>query len=495
MGSITNPPFQVLDDTRPQDKSLPAFMVSRTRGFLPRMDPIVNLPADFDALESILQRMPVKTASGEPGLLALNKLGPEVDGHFPDLTDVMDRYEDDLPLMNALYRDYSFLASAYLLEPCHERFVKGEGYGLGRQVLPRNISGPIARCAEICGFKPFMEYAGSYALFNYRLEDPAAGLDYNNLRLIRAFEHGLDPSSSEAGFVLVHIDMVKHSGPLVAGAMDCLDVASHAGSALGSVEERTALNKGLSAMLSAMVSINGVMETMWAKSRPTEYTSFRTFIFGITSQSMFPNGVVYEGLNDNQPLSFRGESGANDSMVPLMDNLLQVPMPDTPLTQILKDFRQYRPSNHKAFLQFVKDKSLEVQLKAFALGRGAAATTTAKGGAETDQQQQQQLIRESRSLWLQLLNQVRDFRWRHWCFAREYILKRTSHPTATGGSPIVTWLPNQLEAVLEEMAQLYTSSEGLGRTCDDIMESAMRQRETLRKEVDKYCAERGVTRG
>lgn len=29
---------------------------------------------------------------------------------------------------------------------------------------------------------------------------------------------------------------------------------------------------------------------------------------------MFPNGVVYEGVSD-QPMSFRGESGANDSMV------------------------------------------------------------------------------------------------------------------------------------------------------------------------------------
>jgi len=37
------------------------------------------------------------------------------------------------------------------------------------------------------GFKPFMEYAGSYALFNYRLQDPALGLEYSNLRLIRAF--------------------------------------------------------------------------------------------------------------------------------------------------------------------------------------------------------------------------------------------------------------------------------------------------------------------
>lgn len=489
MGSLGAPPFHVLNDARPDDNSLPAFMVSTTRGFLPRADPVVTLPSEFDALESILQRMPVKTASGEPGLLALGTLGDEVSTSFPNLAAAMDLYKHDLPLMNALYRDYSFLASAYLLEPCHHRFIKGEPYGLGRQVLPANISQPIARCAEICGFKPFMEYAGSYALFNYRLEDPKGGMEYSNLRLIRAFEHGLDPSSSEAGFVLVHIDMVRNSGPLVAGTVEALGAAGDAAAGGSAVESRVALNAGLASILGAMRKINGVMETMWSKSRPTEYTSFRTFIFGITSQSMFPNGVVYEGLdNGGKPLSFRGESGANDSIVPLMDNLLQLPMPNTPLTEILKDFREYRPSNHKGFLMHVKERSLEVDLKRFALGLESPSPVD---------EEQRELLRESRSLWLQILDQVRDFRWRHWCFAREYILKRTSHPTATGGSPIVTWLPNQLEAVLEEMVNVYEGTkgdDGLGRTAEDVMEAALRQRNTLRKEVDKYCAERGVSR-
>ncbi|PHH66966.1 hypothetical protein CDD81_5318 [Ophiocordyceps australis] len=492
MGSLsTTPPFQVLNDTRPNDTSLPAFMVSTTRGFLPRMDPIATLPQEFSPLESILQRMPVKTASGEPGLLAKSQLGQEVDSSFPDLTEAMDLYKDNLPLMNALYRDYSFLASAYLLEPCHERFVRGEGYGLGRQVLPKNIALPIARCAEICGFKPFMEYAGSYALFNYKLHDSAAGLEYSNVRLIRAFEHGLDPDSSEAGFVKVHIDMVKHSGPLVAGTMQCLDAVEKMALApyTQQPQHRAALNEGLGQVLGAMKLINGVMETMWAKSRPTEYTSFRTFIFGITSQSMFPNGVIYEGLNDGQPMSFRGESGANDSMVPLMDNLLQVTMPDTPLTEILRDFREYRPSNHKAFLQNVRERASELDMKKRALVLDAECSS---GNEEMRDQ-----VRETRGLWLQILDQVRDFRWRHWCFAREYILKRTSHPTATGGSPIVTWLPNQLQAVLSEMAHVGAQSarldaRGLGRVCDNILDMAKRQHETLRKEVDKYCAERGV---
>ena len=148
MGSVGTS-FHVLDDTKPEDTSLPAFMVSKTRGFLPRMDPIVTLPSDFDVLESILQRMPIKTENGAPGLLAEGKLGDVVNTELPDFTDKVDQYKANLPLVNALYRDYSFLASAYLLEPCHQRFVRGESYGLGRNVLPANVARPIARCAEM----------------------------------------------------------------------------------------------------------------------------------------------------------------------------------------------------------------------------------------------------------------------------------------------------------------------------------------------------------
>jgi len=33
--------------------------------------------------------------------------------------------------------------------------------------------------------------------------------------------------------------------------------------------------------------------------------------------------------------------------IPLCDNLLQIEMPKTPLTEILNDFRSYRPGNHR----------------------------------------------------------------------------------------------------------------------------------------------------
>jgi indoleamine 2,3-dioxygenase len=146
-------------------------------------------------------------------------------------------------------------------------------------------------------------------------------------------------------------------------------------------------------------------------------------------------------------------------------------MPDTPLTAILQDFRSYRPGNHRQFLEHVKATSLSLSLKSFAL---SAPSSTA--------------------LYLLALNQVRDFRWRHWCFTREYILKKTTHPVATGGSPIVTWLPNQLTAVLDSMVAVWEGcgKTGLGKECEEIMEAVVVQRETLRKEVEKYCAERGV---
>jgi len=253
MGSIaTAPPFNVLRDTKPEDTTMPAFMVSTTRGFLPRQEPIIELPTEFGVLESILTRMPIKTLDGMPGLLATFTLGETVLKELPDLTPAINKYKDNLPLMNAIYRDYSFLASAYLLEPCHERYLKGEGYGLGRQTLPSVIALPISRCAELAGFKPFMEYAGSYALFNYRLEDPKKGLEYDNLRLIRAFEHGLDPKSSEAGFVLVHVDMVQNSGPLVDGVVSALDACES--------NDRESFNVGMEKVVTSMTKVNKVMD-------------------------------------------------------------------------------------------------------------------------------------------------------------------------------------------------------------------------------------------
>ena len=73
-------------------------------------------------------------------------------------------------------------------------------------------------------------------------------------------------------------------------------------------------------------------------------------------------------------------------------------------------------------------------------------------------------------------------------------MKKTSHPVATGGSPIVTWLPNQLQAVLDLMVDVAGRFEGEELPgCEGIREMVAGWQEKLRREVEKYCEERGVS--
>ncbi|KAK5112901.1 hypothetical protein LTR62_003723 [Meristemomyces frigidus] len=448
------------------------FTVTTSTGFMPLRAPICNLPIAFRAVSELADAMPVTKLDGSPGLLATYQLGPNIDnGSLPNLSAevsklVTDNGKPDLPIITAVFRDYAFLASAYLLEPCWERFSTGkEGYGLGRQILPACLAGPLVKTASILGIHPFMAYAAAYSLYNYRCEDVSVGIaEYNNLRLVRAFEHGLDPKSSEAGFILTHVDMVKHSSGLVDGSVQLLDAVA--------AKNEDGATRAYELLLDTMQVIEQSMETMWTNSKPKNYISFRTFIFGITSQSFFPDGVVYEGENDGKPMFFRGESGANDSIIPLLDSLLQIPMPDNPLTVILKDFRSYRPKPHREFLAAIRQEAETIGVREYCSTNAELAVT-----------------------YLRLLDHVRSFRWRHWLFTREYIIRRSSHPTATGGSPIIRWLPNQLFAVMDLMTETWegmtaTDRDGAGTYVTQMMEAVDEQRAKLSKEVQQWCAER-----
>eukprot|EP01031_Cornospumella_fuschlensis_P028530 gene28530-34440_t len=400
-----------------KDPKIPQFIVGIDNGYLPREDPIVKLPAQFGELEDLLSNMPKKLANGKPGYLAQEGKIYEASPKVP-LYDVS-KIEDTATL-TALFRDLTFWASAYLLEPCDYSFQRTGSYGLGKPVLPKNIAVPLAEVSKKIGAAPFMEYAQSYALYNWKRKNPSKPIEYENLELIRSFEG----SEHEAGFILVHVGMVAHSGRQVKAVQDVLEAAS--------AKNRVALDKGMDDLLQVMNDINGVMETMWKRSRSDSYNTFRAYIMGTKSQPMFPKGVIYEGVS-NEPTFFRGESGANDTIIPTLDNLLQLTerMPNNPLTEILMDFRKYRPVTHNDWLTHVHNRARESNLFAFATADSASAVR-----------------------YLSLLDQVRDFRDRHWRFTKEYILKYSNHPVATGGSPIVTWLPNQLGAVLNNMVKV-----------------------------------------
>jgi indoleamine 2,3-dioxygenase len=392
------------------------FIVSPETGFLPRADPI-DTPAAFPRLHELLEEMSLTKANGEPGLLAKGEFGKAVLERLPiyEVAHINDQAE-----LMALFRDYTFAASAYLLEPCDIMNRSKGKYGLGRQTLPKNIAMPLARVSEKIHAKPFMEYAQSYALYNYKRVDSKKPLDFENLELLRKFS-GM---RSEHGFILIHVSMVRYTPELVASVIETMDACSN--------KDRAAFNAGLGKMVTVMNKINAVMEEMWKESAPEDYLKFRTFIMGIKDQTeMFPNGVVYEGV-DQDPKAFRGESGANDSIIPTCDNFLQLTwqMPNNPMTEILRDFRSYRPHDHNKWLQWVDASAKELGVESFCNGDA-----------------------QSLFLYTQLLDQVRDFRNRHWNFAKEYIIKRTAYPKATGGSPMATWLPNQLSIVLQKIQE------------------------------------------
>lgn len=412
---------------------------------------MAELPHRFFILEELLRDMPIVKANGASGLLS--RPGA-LKAAVTDLPQYRLEGETDSGILAALFRDLTFLASAYLLEPCHQQYLADGTYGLGEPRLPRNIAVPLTVVAEKIRARPFLEYAHSYALYNYRRVDPQRGMEFRNLNLIRSFAG----SPSEAAFILVHVCMVAHTPGLVSATLDILDAAERG--------YRAAFQKGMLELIDVMNAINQEMETMWRRSSDSEYQNFRTFIMGIKAQPMFPRGVVYEGVSE-RPFRYRGESGANDSIIPTCDNLLQLyeRMPDNPLTRILRDFRKYRPVEHSRFLAKVHSRAGKAGVARFAMEDSSSAL-----------------------LYLRAVDQVRQFRTRHWSFTKEYIIKHSKHPVATGGSPIVTWLPNQLLAVLDVMIDSATnaipkSTADKSKFFSEILSSCQRQRRNLEMEV------------
>lgn len=138
--------------------SLDPFTLTVSTGFMPLHTPQVALPEPFAPLTKLASELPVRKLDGSPGLLAHYQVGPTVDGGaLPDLTSNIDNLvtadgSPDLAAVTAAFREYAFIASSYLLEPCWQRWSTSIGkanYGLGRQVLPKCIAGPLVKAARM----------------------------------------------------------------------------------------------------------------------------------------------------------------------------------------------------------------------------------------------------------------------------------------------------------------------------------------------------------
>lgn len=397
-------------------------------GFFPSSPPLRKLPTMFNPLTSISARLSMVLKDGSPGLMGMEDLGRTIDEELPiiDVSKITDPV-----LLTALFREYAFTASSYLLEPAHHTLLRTGDYGVARPVLPSSLAIPLEELGKKLGCFPFLDYAQAYSLNNWYLEDPDLPVSFNNIRPILLF----NGCNDEEGFIATHSSMVAHTPKLVKAAQEIIIAASE--------KDTYVLAKSLRNYAKGLDSIYDQFREMWRVCNTKSYLSFRTFIMGPTgNKEMFPNGILYEGV-DPEPRYYRGETGAQDSIIPTTDNLLELHYPKNKLTEYLEDLRDYRPKDHRAYLEWIQKAAAQVKVKDTALSSSRSALAL-----------------------LMNLNYVAKFRAQHWTMTKQYILNHTAFPRATGGTPITTWLPNQLGATLEYMCQVYNKIDVLQKEGD-----------------------------
>jgi indoleamine 2,3-dioxygenase len=195
-----------------------------------------------------------------------------------------------------------------------------------------------------------------------------------------------------------------------------VEIEALAASILGAIRDaEIALACGSSAGLNTSVAT--LARTLWAqvetlrripgKMDPALYfKTFRPYI-------RFFESVVYEGV-DASPLNFRGETGAQSSVVPTVLAFLKVPHRSSMLTDHLADMRRFMPAEHRAVIEHVE------------------ALPDIRGKVEKEP-------------FNDALEALATFRETHLQFAVRYIAAHERDPRGTGGTPYIHWLSQLIE--------------------------------------------------
>jgi indoleamine 2,3-dioxygenase len=345
------------------------------RGFLPEQDPLSSFPADspYKLLDDIGKDL--------PSLLQ--------DSHFrsyartlniPSWQDGAD--DKNLPALRLYYLRMGFLASAYINQVgedvCH--------------VLPANIAVPLAQACKLLERPPILSYDG-YALYNWRRFQTDRPIELGNLDTLQNFVHLYD----EHWFILVHVE-------IEAIAADILAAIARIDKNLKTVPEPD-IEADLWRIAAAIGRQVNVLKRIPEKMDPKlYYKTFRPYI-------RFFENVVYEGVNQ-QAIDFRGETGAQSSIVPVLVEFMKIPHQPSILTKHLEDMRRYMPKRHRLYIE------------------QAAAMPSIKRT-------------EYREPFNTILDNMIEFRKIHYGWANEYIHKHVKDPRGTGGTPYMQWL-NQM---------------------------------------------------
>ncbi len=373
--------------------------LSRERGFLPSGDPLTKLNTYFGLWEGMAKEL--------PKLLVSDRLRTLLD-QMPVL-DVdrlnQDEWERAMLLLSFLGHGYVWCDSP----PADH--------------VPPGIAIPWYRVAQRVGRPPVLSYA-SYALSNWKRIAPDKPVALGNIALLQNFLGGID----EEWFVLVHVDIEAKAGPAIAASVDAQDSVHR--------QALSAVIRYLSVIAESLGNMNRTLSRMPEHCDPyIYYNRVRPFIHGWKDNPALPYGLVYQGVEELQglPQTFRGETGAQSSIIPSMDAALGVAHGEDPMRPYLLEMRQYMPPEHSTFID--------------TLERGPSI--------------RELVVREQRDccelgdVYNACLKELGAFRSKHLEYAAAYIRKQsqldTSNPTevGTGGTPFMPYLKKHLEETLE----------------------------------------------
>jgi indoleamine 2,3-dioxygenase len=345
------------------------------RGFLPEPDPLAHFgeSSPFAPLDQLGRDLP--SLLHDPGFRAY-ACGLQI----PPLPET----DPPLPVLRLYYIRTAFLASAYINqvgeEPVH--------------ALPANIAAPLCDACARLKRPPILSYDG-YALYNWKRFDPHRPIALGNIDTIQNFVHFYD----EHWFILVHVEIEA----LAALVLDAIDRSA---AALARGDSNT-LSAAVLDLARALWSQVAVLKRIPEKMDPAlYYRTFRPYI-------RFFENVVYEGV-DQAPLSFRGETGAQSSVVPIVIAFLKVPHQPSTLTDHLAEMRRFMPAEHRALIEHV----------------------------ETLPDPRPFADKEAYNDALEALATFRDI---HLGFAHTYINRHVTDPRGTGGTPYMQWLAQLID--------------------------------------------------
>jgi len=367
------------------------------RGFLPKKVPSQSYSIDSDSCSRIEE-----ICSNLPKLLLTGKVRSTIDGlSKKDLSIkqlLVNQMGKDLKLAMA---QLSFIAHAYIWGD-----VKPHGK------LPEALAKPWVEVAKHLGRPPILSYA-SYCLDNWFLINDDEGISLENVGLINNFLGGVD----EDWFVTIHICIED-------AASDAIEACQKIAQCDETSSEKEILNL-LNQITESMKKVNLIFARMPEKCDPyIYYHRVRPFIFGTKDNPDLKKGLIYEGQFENKPQFFRGETGAQSSIIPSLDGALQISHTKDNLRHYLNEMRDYMPPKHREFINSLENKSM---LK--------------------------QLISDSNKLikkYNDCLEEIRVFRAMHLEYAGTYIHKQSqienpfgrggSTITGTGGTPFMKYL-------------------------------------------------------